>query len=53
MCVQTEKTTFSCKDDSAKLYIFIGVGAMDLYIEEAHRVLDIFRFLRFNKIFWD
>ena len=47
MCAQTEKTMFSCKDDYAKLYIYIGVGARDLYIDEAHTVLDIFHFAVF------
>ena len=47
MCAQTEKTTFSCKDSSAKLYIYIGVGARDLYIDEAHMALDILRFAAF------
>ena len=32
---------------SAKLYIYIGVGARDLYIDEAHKALDIFRFAAF------
>ena len=32
---------------SAKLYIYIGVGARDLYIDEAHMALDIFRFAAF------
>ena len=32
---------------SAKLYIYIGVGARDMYIGEAHMVLDIFRFAVF------
>ena len=41
MFTETEKTT------SAKLYIFIGVGARDLYIDEAHTALDIFRFAAF------
>ena len=27
---QTEKTTFSCKDDEGKFYMYIGVGAKDL-----------------------
>ena len=47
MCAQTEKTIFSCKDDYAKLYIYMGVGARDLYIDEAHTALDIFRFAVF------
>ena len=36
MCAQTEK-----------LYIYMGVGARDLYIDEAYTVLDIFRFAEF------
>ena len=47
MCAQTEKTIFSCKDNYAKLYIYMGVGARDLYIDEAYTVLDIFRFAEF------
>ena len=44
MCAQTEHT----KTTSAKLYIYIGVGARDLYIDEAHTALDIlFRFAVF------
>ena len=34
---QTEKTTFSCKDD-----YYIGVWSRDLFIDEAHMTLDIF-----------
>ena len=30
MGAQTEKTTFSCKDDKGKFYMYIGVGAKDL-----------------------
>ena len=41
MCAQTVKTT------SANLYIYNGVGARDLYIDEAHTALDIFRFAAF------
>ena len=37
---QSEKTTFSCKDD--KPYIYIGVGSRDLFIDEAHTALGIF-----------
>ena len=47
MHTQTEKTTFSCKETSANVYIYIGVGAKDLYIDEAHTALDIFRFAVF------
>ena len=41
MRAQAEKTT------SAKLYIYIEVRARDLYIDEAHTVLDIFSFAAF------
>ena len=44
MRVQTEKTTFSCKDDQGKFYMYIGVGSRDLFIDKAHMALDIFRF---------
>ena len=47
MCAQTEKTTFHAKTTNAKLYIYIGVGVRDLYIDEAHMALDIFRFAVF------
>ena len=43
----SEKTTFYAKTTSAKLYIYIGVGARDLYNDEAHTALDIFRFAAF------
>ena len=33
---------FYAKTTSAKLYIYIEVRARDLYIDEAHTVLDIF-----------
>ena len=32
---------------TAKPYIYNGVGARDLYIDEAHTALDIFRFAAF------
>ena len=32
-----------------KLYIYIGVEVKDLYIDEAHTALDIFRFTAFLK----
>ena len=38
---------FHAKTTSAKLYIYIGGGATDLYIDEAHTALDIFRFAAF------
>ena len=41
MHAKTEKTTI------AKLYIYIGVKPGDLYIDEAHTALDIFRFAAF------
>ena len=39
---QTEKTTFSSKTTSAKLYIYIVVGSRDLFIDKAHTALGIF-----------
>ena len=48
MRAQTEKMTFSCKDDYCKaLHIYWSGGARNLYIKEAHMVLDIFRFAVF------
>ena len=44
---QTEKMTFHAKTTSAKLYLYNGLGARDLYIDEAHTALDIFRFAAF------
>ena len=38
---------FHAKTTSAKLYIYIVVGARDLHIDEAHMALDIFRFAVF------
>ena len=38
---------FHAKTTNAKLYIYIGVGARDLYIDEARTALDIFRFAVF------
>ena len=35
------------KMTSAKLYIYIGVGARDMYIDEAHMALDTFSFTEF------
>jgi len=35
---------------NAKLCIYIGVGARDLYIDEAHTALDIFRFAAFFQL---
>ena len=32
---------------SAKFYIYIGVGTIDLYIDKAYTALDIFRFAVF------
>ena len=40
---------FHAKTTGAKLYIHNGVGAKDLYIDEAHMALDIFRFVAFLK----
>ena len=38
---------FHSKTTSAKLYIYIAVGARDLYINKAHTALDIFSFVSF------
>ena len=38
---------FHAKTTSAKLYIYNGEGARDLYIDEAHTALNIFRFAAF------
>ena len=38
---------FHAKTTSEKLYISIGVGSRDLCMDEAHTVLDIFRFAVF------
>ena len=43
----SEKTTFSCKDDYRKALHIYWSGARDLYIDEAHMALDIFRFAAF------
>ena len=38
---------------SAKFYIYIGVGTIDLYIDKAYTALDIFRFaVFFFSNFW-
>ena len=47
MHAQTEKTTFSCKDDKSKTLHLYWSGARDLFIYEAHTVLDIFCFAVF------
>ena len=47
MHAQIEKTTFSCKDDYCKALHIYWSGARNLYIDEAHRGLDIFRFAVF------
>ena len=38
---------FHAKTTSAKLYKYIGVGERDLYIDETHTALNIFRFAVF------
>ena len=38
---------FYAKTTRAKLFIYNGVGARDLYMDEAHTALDIFRFAAF------
>ena len=45
--VKQKRRHFYAKTTNAKLYIYIGVGARDLYINEAHTALDIFRFAAF------
>ena len=47
MCAQKQKRQHFYAKTSAELYIYIGVGARDLYIDEAHTALDIFRFAVF------
>ena len=42
MRAQTEKTTFSCKDDQCKTLHLYWSGAKDLFIDEAHTALGIF-----------
>ena len=42
---------FYVKMTYAKLNIYIGVGARNLYINEAHKALDIFRFAVFLFLF--
>ena len=47
-CAQKQKRRhFHTKTTSAKLYMYIGVGPRDLYIDEAHMALDIFCFAAF------
>ena len=47
-CAHKQKRQhFHAKTTSAKLYLYIGVGVRDLYIDEAHTALDIFRFAAF------
>ena len=38
---------FHAKTTSAKHYIYVGVGSRDLFIDEAHMALDIFRYAVF------
>ena len=50
LCTHKQKRRhFHSKTTRAKLYIYIGVGARDMYmyIDEAHMALDIFRFAVF------
>ena len=47
MRTNQKRRHFYAKTTSAKLYIYIGVGARDLYIDEAHTALHIFRFAVF------
>ena len=45
--LKQKRRHFYAKTTIAKLYIYIGVEARDLYIDEAHTALDIFRFAAF------
>ena len=46
--IQKQKRQHShANTPSAKLYIYIGVRARDMYIDEAHTALFIFRFAAF------
>ena len=47
MHTETKKTTFSCYDDYCKAVHIYWSGDRDLYIDEAHTALDIFRFAAF------
>ena len=49
MAHKQKRRRFHAKMTSAKLYIYVEVGAMDLYIDEAHTALDIFGFAVFLK----
>ena len=43
-CAHTQKKQhFHANMTSAKIYIYIGMGSRDLFIDEAHTALDIFR----------
>ena len=43
-CAHKQKRRhFHAKTTSAKLYIYIGVGSRNLFIDEAHTALGIFR----------
>ena len=47
-CAHKQKRRhFHVKITSVNLYIYTGVGARNLYIDEAHTALDIFRFAAF------
>ena len=50
MCAHTEKTTFSCKDDSRKALHVYWRGGEELVLDKAHTVLDIFHFAVFFKV---
>ena len=47
---EQKRRHFHAKMTSAKLYIYIGLGARDMYIHEADTALDIFRFAVFFSI---
>ena len=47
-CAHIQKRRhFHAMTINAKLYIYIGVGARNLYIDDAHTALDILRFAAF------
>ena len=43
-----KRQQYHAKTISAKCYIYMGVEARELYLDEAHRALDTFQFLYFN-----
>ena len=47
MSISSTNTKFFGGGGPILIYIYIGVGTRDLYIDEAHMALDIFRFAVF------